>query len=254
MKKIGRYPINSRITIDYSGEKPKVKFGYPSKKHQLKESADYLLVVYINLFIILILALAVVYGSIPKHPLNLKLHCNFVFNGTNYPAWIFCFDENSIMRVANKIYVHPMENLKDSKIEIYEHMAWWRIIFFIIVLLQYFFGKYWISFILIRTRLQKYVPRINKWILKKSYSITIRKVPRNKIVELPLFKNIYLDYQADKEFAKYLKKVEIKEHPFIYYAKIRKKKKKGLKNYWLWYARFYFSRIPKSGRLKLEWT
>ena len=31
MKKEGKIPVNARIDIDYSKEKPKIKFGYPRK-------------------------------------------------------------------------------------------------------------------------------------------------------------------------------------------------------------------------------
>ena len=30
-KKEGKYPVNARVSVDYSKGKPKIKFGYPRK-------------------------------------------------------------------------------------------------------------------------------------------------------------------------------------------------------------------------------
>lgn len=118
----------------------------------------------------------------------------------------------------------------------------------------WYFTKYFGRFMLKFHWYQKTVPEWNKKLSGGGYYKVIKEVPANKIVELPLFKNIYLDYNVKGEFSKYLKKVEIREHPFYkgVFKKGKLKKKKG-NNYMLWYARFYFSEIPKNGELIIWW-
>lgn len=82
--------------------------------------------------------------------------------------------------------------------------------------------------------------------------------------EIPLFKNVILDYETKKEFSKQLRFIEIEEYKFKYYTsrtsslkkysnrtkkrKLRNRRKREL-NEWLWYARFYFKDKPKEGYL-----
>jgi hypothetical protein len=83
------------------------------------------------------------------------------------------------------------------------------------------------------------------------YTQKIKKID-NRIFEIPLFENIFLDYNATGEFSKYLKKVEIKEYPVNYKkVKLRKTiKKERQTDYWK--AQFIFSRIPKTGFLEVK--
>ena len=70
--------------------------------------------------------------------------------------------------------------------------------------------------------------------------------------EIPLFSNVLMNFDATEDFSKYLKEFEIKEHNFKYRYKplrIKKGKKPKIQNEWLWYARFYFSNKPKTGKL-----
>jgi len=116
------------------------------------------------------------------------------------------------------------------------------------------------------------VPYINKGFLPSGYYIKFTKVPEQKYLEIPLFKNVKLEYRAKGSFSDNLIRVEVKEHPFSEVAhsvgtlrrlkkldKLNIKKKKAAraklklkKNIWLWYARFYFKEIPTSGCLEVS--
>lgn len=71
----------------------------------------------------------------------------------------------------------------------------------------------------------------------------------NKI-EIPLFKNVFLNYHATKEFSKYLIKYEAIEHEFNY----KLNNKKYVKNPYLWKAVFTFSEPPKTGLLFVRFS
>lgn len=87
------------------------------------------------------------------------------------------------------------------------------------------------------------------------YSKKWIKVPKSKILEIPLFNNVKLDYIAKGEFSKYLKELRIKEYPFKA-NKINwfmgKRIERDNQEY-LWSARFYFNEIPKKGSLEVFW-
>jgi archaellum component FlaF (FlaF/FlaG flagellin family) len=134
------------------------------------------------------------------------------------------------------------------------------LIFYTVVIgwlfLLFWLNKYVGRFMLKFKWYQKFIPEWNKKLSGGGYYKTIKsgEVPANKIIELPLFKNIYLDYNTKGEFAKYLERVEIREHPFCtgIFKKGKLKKKKG-DNYMLWYAKFYFKEIPKNGEMMIMW-
>jgi len=102
---------------------------------------------------------------------------------------------------------------------------------------------------------------------KKYRKFLPKDVQKNKYyyVEIPLFKNILLDYKATKDFSKHLEFFEIREHKFKYKKwteikreirkKLTKKQKKRKKmrelNDMLWYAKFYFTKKPKDGQLEV---
>ena len=92
----------------------------------------------------------------------------------------------------------------------------------------------------------KLIPFLN-FDLFKSDHFLVKFEPhhvRNKQIEIPLFKNIGLDYKAEKEFSKYLKTFKIVPHEFnrMFDRKVRGNDK-------LWKAIWSFSEVPKTGEL-----
>ena len=65
------------------------------------------------------------------------------------------------------------------------------------------------------------------------------------------FNNIFLDYKATEEFAKYLERVEIVEHDFKVIQKRLFRKPKETQQDSVWTAKFYFTKIPKKGYLEI---
>lgn len=70
------------------------------------------------------------------------------------------------------------------------------------------------------------------------------------IYEIALFHNIYLEYNAEGEFSKYLRRIEIREQTFIKesFSRFRHKKKER-EGIGYWKATFYFKDVPKTGKL-----
>lgn len=129
-----------------------------------------------------------------------------------------------------------------------------------LILFSFVFG-YILEGIIIKIALKnnwikKKIPSINKVLWGKGYMKTFNQIPKSKVIELPLFNNVYLDYNATEDFSEYLQRVEIREHEFDYVFRSRKKKiKNKKKNINLWNAKFYFSQSPKDckGGLELFW-
>lgn len=104
--------------------------------------------------------------------------------------------------------------------------------------------------------------KIIKYFHELSEGIKERKVTnlKSKIFTIPLFSNIYLEYTATKDYGKYLKNIEIKEHDYKKVIKRRKylifgkqkivSKKNQIEH---WYVNFEFSKIPKKGNLIVRW-
>jgi hypothetical protein len=101
-------------------------------------------------------------------------------------------------------------------------------------------------------------PKFQKLLSKRSSSylaIFFPKDVKNNKIEIPMFQNIFLDYDASEDFSKYLESIEIKEHPFNIIRRINNKLKKKTKlfpNEWLWKAEFKFSKKPKICKLVVE--
>jgi hypothetical protein len=99
----------------------------------------------------------------------------------------------------------------------------------------------------------KMLPKINK-ILATKNSFYYKKITKinKKSFEIPLFENVFLNYEATGDFSRYLKEFKIIEHDFDYCEKkmiIGKIVKE--KNQYLWKALFKFHKIPKKGELKI---
>lgn len=133
----------------------------------------------------------------------------------------------------------------------------------ILVLTVIIFGYYTIPFItypLVKSRLENLYPKWQALTSIKKLAIFRTKdiiYDNNKIYcELPIFNNVILDFKAHNDFSDFLSEIDIREYKFVSYykkrIKIGKKYKKLRKaNEFLWYARFYFSKIPKKGKLEV---
>ena len=94
----------------------------------------------------------------------------------------------------------------------------------------------------------KWMPFINYFSSGASWTASFKPgdVKDNKI-ELPLFRNVGLDYKVTGEMSKHLNNFKIIEHGFNMYIHGRKKPQQ-----YLWKAIWYFSDKPKTGDLKIK--
>ncbi len=229
---------NARIKIDYNGLKPKVNFSYPDKKNQETSS---------------------MFPTIMG--IWFLIFC-FVFIG-----YSFALEEDeevidlSNYGVCNSYYINKSietcefrEGKTDFDLLVYGFKTDWNLeyLFFLLILigppfLIYFpFRTYWANVF------PKHQARglLGKLVIFKSKDI--KKEGKKYFVEIPLFKNILLEYEAKKDFSKYLSYFEIREYNFKYIkGKTIKKAMKSKKsvNEYLWYARFYFKKKPIDGKL-----
>jgi len=116
--------------------------------------------------------------------------------------------------------------------------------FFII----YFIGG---AFILSKTELIKYLPKLNT-IGTKCYHINLesKDIKRN-LFEIPLFNNVKLTYQAKGDVGEQLEKIEITEHPFNHRLRDKKGKLFKYPQEYLWKAKFFFKNKPLNGNLDI---
>jgi len=95
------------------------------------------------------------------------------------------------------------------------------------------------------------MPEINKKLNSRTtYYKEVRKI-KSRVFEIPTFGNVFLDFEATGEFSGFLDRLEIKEHDFKIYKRRPFRKDKYINNDEVWFAQFHFSKIPKTGRLKI---
>jgi hypothetical protein len=265
-KYVGKYPVNSRITIDYTGKKPSVKFAYPDKDKSsvFFSSAVFLPALFIVWVLAALISLNVHLPDARGYPQleDCEMFKNHYENKTNiigytakcniegeyYEMSVLYEPGNKILWMKDKPYLRTknLPQTTDNGLLIFNFIL-------LLLLFPIVFGGIYLFYT--RTKLgQRMFPGINKKLHNCHYYTKFTKVPKNKKLELPLFKNIYMDYSAKKEFGKYLEKVEIREHPFNRLIKKKKKVRKKKRQVYLWKATFYFKKIPKEGYLEIWWT
>ena len=284
-KHIGKFLVNSRITVDYTGKKPSVKFGYPSKD----DTSTYRTIACSlpAMFIILIAIFFTIGTGLKFHgqPESCNVYENVTigeFTNTTYFNGFYadCLIDNETYHMTfsfssgNKILgIYETQPSFVTDRSMVDQLMPAFIALFIIFL--FFPICKLFAWIYKNTKWgNKWFPEINKVFGDSKFSATFKECPKNKQIELPLFKNIYLDYLATSEFGRYLERVEIREHPFNELIKKRRtsreikeerRKRKGKKikkmikfkkkkNIWLWKATFFFSKQPKKGQLEIRWT
>lgn len=99
----------------------------------------------------------------------------------------------------------------------------------------------------------KLYPDYQAWTTSKKYKKflekDLQKKGNNYYAEVPLFENVVCDFNATKDFSKYMESFEIEEYKFEYMKRFLQKKKQ--KNEIIWYARWYFKEKPIKGFLEV---
>ena len=252
----GNCAKNARIKINYTGKKPKVSFSYPDKKNQ----GGGWMFIYILVGWLFICGLLIVAHSF----YNLRVQNDQTVRHENYDSCIEYYEEhyNFNLEVKNNICEDELgelsfgEKLKQFILSDLDDL------FIAIILLNILFIPPLIIYYLDREGWNKFYPKFQAAITRKKYvcfkNQDVKKdLEGNYYCEIPLFENVILSYNATKDFSKYLKFFEIREHNFKWFIKERLKigKKKIMKrpvNDYLWYAKFYFSKKPINGKLEVE--
>lgn len=105
-------------------------------------------------------------------------------------------------------------------------------------------------------RFNKIYPKINAAFSNEpTRHFVIHKEDAKKIIEIPIFYNIMLNYRAYGDFGKYLNKIKIREYNF----KIQNKSKisrvvhgKEMRNQFYWKCYFIFDKKPLNGKLEMD--
>lgn len=291
INKFGKIPINARITVDYSKEKPKISFGYIAKKQQqdlIYSNPFSLLLTMITL--LMILALVHWYPNSDKSPLigTCGIYEQHYLNSSKVLAYnISCGEKSYLLEYRKGTGLYPFGTragfYMDKTSNVY--LSWLtdskplylEIIINIAVLITAFgtiflilFGVFGLTYVYglilskipyVNKQVNKHTPELAKKMAWPRYIATFTECPQDKIIELPLFHNIFMDYEASKEFSKYLQRVEIREHPFSklsrksgFFKRRQKLKYKKKHNISLWKARFIFKEVPKTGKLEVRWA
>ncbi len=242
----GKIPQNARININYKGKKPKVSFKYPVDKKNSKT-------------IMSMCAQFMILGLLLSTPGTFYYDLGDSINNN--------FDETRLREFSECVARHPIETLTDFSNVKYEickkHKIWnnlemtRRILLnlllimlpLILTMLVYFSRKkYWDS---------KY-PDFAAWTSRKKYrrftKVDLQEKDGRVFIELPIFNNIVCDFEATRDFSKYLEEFDITEYKFKYYKKRKckiTKKKKRFNNETIFYARWYFKNKPKTGYLEV---
>ncbi len=203
--------------------------------------------VWVGIWIIFIFCFAII-GNSTEDELDLTNHtqCLVYYNDLKYER---C--EEYSKGITERLYDDLIEMKEEIKKEINLTNLIWILLFLAPPPLIYFpFKKRWTNY------LPKYQGKKGRKKLVIFKPKDIRKDEKGYFVEIPVFKNIILNYKATRnsEFAKYLYLFEIKEHKFKYVVSKKlkgdEKKKKEL-NDEIWYARFSFSKKPTTGQLSV---
>ncbi|MFW6233415.1 MAG: hypothetical protein ACOC3Z_02010 [Nanoarchaeota archaeon] len=282
VRKEGKIPCNCRVDVDYSGKKPKVKFGYPSKnpkKEAIKQAGN----VYIFIIIFFIIGILPCYFlSTQTGDLNYKptpencgnlTYNKLEFNLTSYCSGD-CYTENFTKNIKrtygfnitcdNETYVINYENY-GGYFSSHEGINNYGLFLDIVGIYIWLILSYLLSRIidkLITKRLiksekyRKWFPEKNArgWLIPK-ISKNYRKFLPSDVFEnvliIPHFKNIELDYKTEGDFNKYLKKIRIREYRKQSINIKNKKVSKNKPKHFDWYTIFVFDKKPKKGYMEV---
>ncbi len=285
MKAEGKHLVNSRVDVDYTGKKPKVKFGYPQKdvkktarNHGGQKYGFY--IIFILIFFIPFIIFG--YADVSPEPATYPSECgdlsldelnytrsvvykgdlNISYNESVQRVYGFnitCDNKTHILNFNSEGYFSgSAQNYElEPKIIGMNTMLFWALYLYLSLFLSLFLNSWLINSWLIKQRwYQKWLPiaNANGVLIKKKrkkYRKFFSKDVLDSVVIIPKFKNIELDYKTTGDFNKYLTKIKIREYREgkinIKTGKIKKEKMDDL----IWYAIFYFKNKPKKGYLEV---
>jgi hypothetical protein len=255
--KKGDTAMNARIKIDYSKSKPDIRFSFPNKRTQFSASYYSWLRLF-TMFLIFIFFIGYELGSLiwgyslfyGDNMLDRTVQPSALEEFTLCANKYLIKNQTDYHIVRTELCKPKQENIFVNMNSLYFMIAIF-ISFYLIPLIIYLpFRKFWNN---------KYPATEAFFSTKKYRTFTKKDIKENEngiYIELPVFKNVVCNFEATKDFSKYMKEFEIEEYKFHYNSKkkikIGKKRKKFYKvNEWIWYARWYFKQRPLKGKLEV---
>ena len=257
----GNSPRNARIKIDYTGESPSVRFQYPRRDGYQGSMVSYFTIAWFALLVIIFYSSSIAIGIHSHHTSEvpqsgIEMENNLTNNHTQ--------DSSEIVEKEERLK-QLNEEIKEENKKLMNMPLTLFLAALILFLPPFLIDK------LFKKKLNRFYPVFQAWLSKKKYvSFKAKDIKTSNVnkkeeiyVEIPYFENVILKYKATKDFSKSLTVMEIKEQNFKFEeeSKVKKGAKKGAKkgkykktkkqNEWYWYARFYFSKRPKEGKLEV---
>ncbi len=285
-KKEGKFLVNARVDVDYTGKKPKIKFGYPvkdPKKEQLTQGG----LPQISMLLLFFLALLPAPFLVPSFnysDMSYPEECGDVsFDQFKYNKIVtFEGDYSSLDYDINYSAVYGFNVTCDNQTHEIDfrvgnpgeaaHFSSYEVNYvYILVIISWAFWiilSSWIAAKINKQITKRLVksPKYQKWLPKhnaergiifkkryKKYSKFLPKDVLDNIVVIPYFTNVELDYQTSGDFSKYLKKLKIREYQTNSINIKTKKTGKMKQHVCKWYAVFYFSEKPKTGSMEVTY-
>jgi len=272
-KKEGKYPINARISVDYSKGKPKIKFGYPRnpKKDVINQNAG--TGIFIIPLLIIFVLLPYLYIGLPVNIETTPLHncsAEFGYNNSLDNITIICAEDSFNINYLSSTYDSKLDDLlfyETDALEMDRHSPMedlpkvFQIIFMVLIAFSFIFlilfcfiiDKFLAKYYTKWKWYQKLQPRFQSKLGKRAYYAKFKPgdIKEGKI-EIPLFRNVKLQYKTSKGMSNELLRLDIMEHDFMEKVlKGKKPDKKSKKQPWLWKTTFTFKDKPKDGILEV---
>lgn len=285
IEKVGKLPVNSRIFIDYTQNPVEIKFEYPDPDTNTIRNSEGVLLPALFFGCLMFLALFAMWLYIFQpmfYPhittadttiTNVTVNQLTYPNGTSYGfnSLFITYNWNdkpryTVLNLNHQGYIWIIPYFYDT--HGYGTAADLEIIGQALLMILIFVGlvianTFWVTKVFTSTNWgNRKFPELNKKLHDSKYSAEFfpQDFPANNIIEIPLFKNMYMDYEATGDFAEQLQKISIIEHPFMRHVKkglpFSKKRNKVIKktNVYLWKCIVEFKDKPKDGQLTLRWT
>ncbi len=280
VEKKGKIPVTTRVDVDYSEGKPKIKFGY-TKKNPKKEACkeNFGGYSFMILFLIWYLSMAILI-SYPMLEMEYPEECNVKLNEgyVNVSIIVDSYEDgeeyNSSISTYKKFVKGADFECNNGNFSVYfernyeflslDSTGFYHVYsgdnkkFYLLTLIAvssfaliFFINKVIVKWLIKQKWYQEWIPKNQaggKWRKKKYYKYLSKDVLDNVIV-IPYFKNVELTYNTSGDFSRELNKIRIREYRYYDYRK-GKKRKLRIKNT-EWYAIFSFKKTPKIGYLEV---
>lgn len=281
VEKKGKIPVTTRVDVDYSEGKPKIKFGYTKKnpkKEAYKENfSGWSLMILLLIWYVFSGYLLFYQEFEEEYPQECNVRLNEGY--ANVSIIVDGYEDGEEYNSSKNTYkkfvkgadfecnngnfsVYFAKNYdvftQNSRGFYHEYSDEKNILLYLIILIIalglvfiFYINKFIVKWLIKQKWYREWIPKNQaggKRRRKKYYKYLSKDVLDNVIV-IPSFKNVELTYNTSGDFSKELNKIKVREYRYYDYKK-GKKGKLRIKNT-EWYALFSFKKTPKTGYLEV---